>query len=68
MKCEKLISDMGIEVEIIPTPAVGVGDCGVSLKIFEDDYEKVNILIDSCGVIERILEEKEGVYSKIEIS
>lgn len=64
MRCEDLLTEVGIAVEIIPTPALKTGDCGVSLKIVEDGEMDLSE-IELCGEIKRILRKSGDYFTEI---
>lgn len=66
IKCEKVLQESGIIVEIIPTPAMDVVDCGVSLNIPDEHFERAREIIEECGAVKRVLKEHDGVLSNIE--
>jgi len=66
MKCERRLKSEEIAVEIIPTPAIEVGDCGISLKVSEDDIVRtLNVMVD-CGKIKKSYIEENGMLSLVD--
>jgi len=50
IKADHLLEKLGFKREIIPTPKRLSSECGVSLKVFCDDWEKVLIELSDCGI------------------
>ncbi|SEF98580.1 Protein of unknown function [Caloramator fervidus] len=45
IQCEAVLKQQGIKGNIMPTPREITKSCGISIKIFHDDLEKVKELI-----------------------
>ena len=43
--CEKILKDVEIDVNILPTPSHISNSCGISIGISNNDFDKINDLI-----------------------
>lgn len=46
IKGEKTLMDKGIDVRTIPTPREITASCGLSIKFFEDDINKIKSFLE----------------------
>lgn len=45
MNGEKISKQNNIKIQVIPTPTSITKSCGISLKVYENNFEKINQLI-----------------------
>ena len=68
MNGEEILKNNHIRAIVLPTPTYITKSCGISLRVFEEDLEKVKALIKEEKMKIKLLYLKEGNnYSIIEI-
>jgi hypothetical protein len=48
MRAEKLLTNAGYSIKLIPTPREFSSDCGLALRFDWADYEQVKLILDTA--------------------